>query len=88
MTMEVLHDEVGTARERSTRRARPTIAASAAPQLGIEAPRTTPAVVHRENVDEVLADRVVDAVGKAMEAGATNSIVRDDARLGMPRYSC
>jgi len=47
-------------------------------------PRTATAVVHSENVNEVFANRIVDAVGKAMEAGATHTTVRNDVRLGMP----
>jgi len=41
-------------------------------------------VVHSENVNVVFANRLVDAVGKAMKAGATHATVRNDVRLGMP----
>ncbi len=52
--------------------------------LKIEPTRTTATVVHGQYVDEVLADRVVDAVGKAMKPSATHSAVRNDMGLGKP----
>jgi len=48
-------------------------------------------VVHGKDVDEVLANRVVDALGKAMKACTTHSVVLNGVYLGMtsdPRQAC
>jgi hypothetical protein len=43
------------------------------------------AVVHSENVNEVFANRVVDALGKAMEAGAKEGVAETLASQLVPR---
>jgi hypothetical protein len=53
-------------------------------ELRVERTRTPATVVHGQHVDEVLADRVVDAVGKATKPSATHSAVRSDMGLGQP----
>jgi len=60
-------------------------ASSAAPPLKIETPRTATAVIHGENVDEVLANHVEDAVREATEACTAHPAVLNGVGLGMTR---
>jgi hypothetical protein len=52
-------------------------------QLTVETSRATAGVVHRENVDCIIADHIEDGVRKAMQAGTSHTVMLGRVELGI-----